>query len=684
MLAIRVCCAWCVVSLVMATVNAAEKLTFLVTSDSHYEAIDKVERNDRNRVTLERMNAISEQEWPANLGGGKIGTPRGVLALGDLIDDGDRKDETAIQWRHFVTQFGLTGQDGVLKYRVYEGFGNHDGPPVGKEKHGYSMRQQFKDRNLARQKAGWLTNLSPNELHYSWDWEEIHFVQLNIYPADKQNDRVKYNRIWHDPELALEFLKQDLQKHVADSGRPVVLMSHCGFDTDWWIEEDWTNFYQAIKPYNVVLFMYGHSGTGLKTWQPMNEMQPLQCVNTGQTEKGFFVIEFDQERYRLAFHGKVDAQAQQPEWAWKYPLQKKYSRTAADRVPEKSAPAKAATTTPVQPTPDQPAAPKPAVTQPVEPVKAAAATTPPAPLPRRAEVQQRFAVIGDFGLAKAKVKVPPPAGTPAEDIKKLTTVVETVNPNEAAVAALVKSWQPDYVLTVGDNNYPRGDAETIDENIGQFYSDFIGNYRGKFGAGSRENRFFPAIGNHDWAPKVGWQAHVDYFTLPGNERYYTLQRGPLDIIILNSDGNEKDGVTTGSKQHQWFEEQIKQAAAPLRVVVFHHPPYSSGEHGNNPKLDWKFPQYGVDVVLSGHDHNYERIVKDGVQYIVNGAGGASIRKFGKKIVPESVVRFTDKYGAMLGEVEQTATHAKLRLSFHTTTGTEIDHIEITKPLAAGK
>ena len=63
-------------------------LTFFATSDSHYEAIEHVERNDRNRVTIERMNAMPGQPWPEKLGRGVIGTPRGVLALGDLIDDG--------------------------------------------------------------------------------------------------------------------------------------------------------------------------------------------------------------------------------------------------------------------------------------------------------------------------------------------------------------------------------------------------------------------------------------------------------------------------------------------------------------------------------------------------------------------------------------------------------------------
>ena len=48
--------------------------------------------------------------------------------------------------------------------------------------------------------------------------------------------------------------------------RPVVILSHCGFDTDWWHTNDWKAAYEAAKPYNVVLYMYGHTGTGLRKW----------------------------------------------------------------------------------------------------------------------------------------------------------------------------------------------------------------------------------------------------------------------------------------------------------------------------------------------------------------------------------------------------------------------------------
>src|SRR3954470_12598916 len=115
----------------------------------------------------------------------------------------------------------------------------------------------------------------------------------------------------------------------------------------------------------------------------------------------------------------------------------------------------------------------------------------------------RFAVIGDYGSSYPF--------TP-----------------EADVAALVHSWNPDFIATLGDNNYPTGSAATIDANIGQYYQDYIYPYTGGYGGGSPTgaNRFFPSLGNHDWGDTspnpAGDQPYLDYFTLPGNERYYSV------------------------------------------------------------------------------------------------------------------------------------------------------------------
>ena len=118
--------------------------------------------------------------------------------------------------------------------------------------------------------------------------------------------------------------------------------------------------------------------------------------------------------------------------------------------------------------------------------------------------------------------------------------------NEAKVASLVIGWNPELILTTGDNNYPDGTAETIDKNIGQFYSQFIGNYQGNYGTGSDTNGFWPSLGNHDWH-SINCDTtectgpYFDYFTLPGNERYYDVNLGLVHIYAINSVSQEPDG-----------------------------------------------------------------------------------------------------------------------------------------------
>lgn len=257
----------------------------------------------------------------------------------------------------------------------------------------------------------------------------------------------------------------------------------------------------------------------------------------------------------------------------------------------------------------------------------------------------RFAVIGDYGQG---------------------------DQNAADVAALVKSWQPDFIITVGDNNYPSGAAETIDANIGQFYHEYIYPYIGTYGPGADQNRFFPTIGNHDWDTNQA-QAYFDYFTLPGNERYYDFTWGPIHFFAVNSDSREPDGVSRISVQAQWLRDGLAASTAPWKVVFFHHPPYSSGLHGPVDWMRWPFAEWGADVLMAGHDHVYERLTVDGIPLFINGVGGGPIYYF-VETDPRSQVRFRDDYGAML----VIADAAQMTFQFITRRGVAIDTYQLTK------
>ena len=246
---------------------------------------------------------------------------------------------------------------------------------------------------------------------------------------------------------------------------------------------------------------------------------------------------------------------------------------------------------------------------------------------------QRFAAIGDYGYA---------------------------GPAERDVAALVKGWNPDFIITLGDNNYDLGDSTTIDQNIGQYYHAYIYNYKGRYGPHTFSDRFFPALGNHDYYTRNG-QAYRDYFTLPGNGRYYEFVRGDVHFFALDSDPAEPDGISATSRQAQWLRRALAASTARWKVVYLHHAPYSSGYHGGTAALQWPYRAWGASLVLAGHDHHYERLLVDGLPYVVNGLGGRSIYPGTKPPVAASQRFFSEDYGALLLQ----ATPDSLTLQFFT-------------------
>jgi hypothetical protein len=262
---------------------------------------------------------------------------------------------------------------------------------------------------------------------------------------------------------------------------------------------------------------------------------------------------------------------------------------------------------------------------------------------RRLLAAAHFAVIGDFG-------------------------VDTQN--EADVANMIKGWNPDFIVTVGDNSYPTAAADIIDQNIGKYYHAFIYNYHGSFGAGSATRRFFPALGNHDWGNVVPGDAsgYLDYFDLPGNERYYDFAAGPVHFFIIDSDLSEPDGTTPDSTQGQWLKSKLAAASEPHKVVVLHHPPYNSGTaHGSEIRMRWPFAKWGATAVLSGHEHIYERLNEEGIPFIIDGLGGYGSSGTGSAIAG-SQIRYNDDAGAMLVD----ATDATMRFRFFNRLGTLID------------
>jgi len=244
-----------------------------------------------------------------------------------------------------------------------------------------------------------------------------------------------------------------------------------------------------------------------------------------------------------------------------------------------------------------------------------------------------FAVIGDYG--------------------------KTSHDTEGYVADMINGWNVDFIITTGDNSYSSFD---IDDNIGQYYSDYIGNYNGSYGTGSTINRFFPIPGNHDYSDGGGINAYQSYFTLPGsdftnssgNGRYYDYVWNNVHFFAVNGNPPEPDGKNHPGVQSAWVEEQMTncvQNHLHWRIVYFHYPAYSSQTYQEWSR--WPYADWGVHVALSGHSHTYERIFRNGIVYFVNGVGGNNIYNCGS-LVEGSQGCYDDDFGAQLVTVDETS------------------------------
>lgn len=206
---------------------------------------------------------------------------------------------------------------------------------------------------------------------------------------------------------------------------------------------------------------------------------------------------------------------------------------------------------------------------------------------------------------------------PAKDKIKFLAIGDfgTGDDNQTGIAAQMlrdhKTSPLDFVLAVGDNIYPDGGGRHFAKKFERPYSGLI-----------REGVPFHAVlGNHDVKDGRRDQCQYQHFNMKG-QCYYTIKKGDglAEFFML-------DSTDFNMAQVGWFEGALKESAAKWKIAVFHHPIYSSaGEHGSSlglrARIEPILARYGVNVVISGHDHTYERVKpQQGVQYFVTGAGG---------------------------------------------------------------
>lgn len=184
-----------------------------------------------------------------------------------------------------------------------------------------------------------------------------------------------------------------------------------------------------------------------------------------------------------------------------------------------------------------------------------------------------------------------------------------------ATAAVVDRYETereyDALVLLGDNVYPDGDPDEVDRTVFEPFADVL----------DGSTRMLAVLGNHD-VRDGNATAQAAALGMPG--RWYATHLDGVLVVSLDST------LADDPAQLAWLESTLAEAEAEWIVATMHHPMYSAGWHGSSvdvrARFEPIFEAYGVDLVLAGHDHDYQRSVPlDGISYVVSG-GAAKLRR----------------------------------------------------------
>jgi hypothetical protein len=217
----------------------------------------------------------------------------------------------------------------------------------------------------------------------------------------------------------------------------------------------------------------------------------------------------------------------------------------------------------------------------------------------------------------------------------------------AEATAKLLEQNPGTVMAVGDLAYPDGTKENF-----ECYDKTWGRVK---------SRTRPAVGNHEFH-STGATFYFQYFgSIAGNSKdgFYSYELGKWHIVVLNSECTEVGGCNPGSREEKWLRADLAAHPTACTLAYWHKPFFSSGsKHGDDPEIKpiWQaLYEANADVVVNGHDHDYERFApqdpdghadsKRGIREFVAGTGGKNQRPFGDPH-PNSEVRNADAFGVL--------------------------------------
>lgn len=222
------------------------------------------------------------------------------------------------------------------------------------------------------------------------------------------------------------------------------------------------------------------------------------------------------------------------------------------------------------------------------------------------------------------------------------------NPGDFATAHIIEQYPHAAVAGLGDTAYEDGSPE----QFAQCYNPAWGPFK---------DRTHPAVGNHEYLTPDA-EGYFSYFGAAAGDPtkgYYSYNLGSWHIVVINSNCSKVGGCGPNSPQVKWLEGDLAENPAKCTLAYWHHPRFSSGEHGDNPymKTIWQdLYNAGVDIVLNGHDHDYERFApmdgdgnadpNKGIREFVVGTGGKNYYPFSGKFDANSDVHAADVFGLL--------------------------------------
>jgi acid phosphatase type 7 len=257
-----------------------------------------------------------------------------------------------------------------------------------------------------------------------------------------------------------------------------------------------------------------------------------------------------------------------------------------------------------------------------------------------------FVAVNGFFFAESPATPPPPEPEIPEILVGAGDIAGCSSEGDEATAALLDGIDGT-VFTVGDNVYRSG----TDAEFEECYQPSWGRHKA---------RTYPSPGNHEYYT-ANASGYFHYFGAaagePG-EGYYSYDLGEWHVVALNGMCENVGGCEADSPMVRWLEEDLSANPKTCTLAYWHHPLFSSGYNGNQPKMKPTWDTLyaaNVDVVVNGHEHSYERFAPQdpngvadserGIREFVVGTGGINLRPF-ETIEPNSEVRNADAYGVL--------------------------------------